>query len=99
MPAPRRISSTVVQACGTVAAIVEIEHHHGTVHGDEGVARRVVRDPDLHIGGVRGVADVQQVCQYDGSDIPRGQLRPYAAQAIGAYSIHVDTSVLRRVAV
>ena len=55
-------------------AAVEVEHDHRPVGRDEGVARRVVQAPDLHVGAVGGVAHVDRVADHDAGVVARGQL-------------------------
>ena len=70
-------------------AAVEIEQGDVTVSGHETGARRVVRDPQLHVGGIGGVTDVKRVEQHDAAVIIFLQFLNQALQAKFAHRIEM----------
>ena len=72
--APRPHLVDQVELRREVLAAVEVEHDHRPVGRDEGVAHRVVQAPDLHVGAVGGVADVDRIGDHDAGVVARGQL-------------------------
>ncbi len=53
--------------------VLVFPHHHMPVGADQAGAERIVAVPQLHVGGVGGVADVQGVEHHDAAVIARDQ--------------------------
>lgn len=66
-------------------AAVEIPQHHVPARGDEAGAGGIVCRPQLHIGGVGGVANVQWVEEEDAAQAATNELIADALQAIRAH--------------
>ena len=48
-----------------MGAAVKIKEHDRSIGGDKSVAHRVVCTPDLHVGAVGGIADIEWVAEDD----------------------------------
>ena len=83
--APRPHLVDQIEVRRQVRAAMEVEHDHRPVGRDEGVARRVVQAPDLHVGAVGGVAHVDRIGDHDAGVVARGQLCAHARETIGAH--------------
>ena len=59
------------EVLGQMRAAVEVEQDHRPLGRDEGVAHRVVQAPDLHVGAVGGVAQVDRVADHDPGVVAR----------------------------
>ena len=79
-PRPGRTSSTSSRCAERCAQPWKSNTITGPVGRDEGVAHRVVQAPDLHVGAVGGVAEVDRVGDHDAGIVARGQLRAHAVQ-------------------
>jgi len=62
-----------------------VEQHHRPVGGDETMPRRVVRHPQLHVGAVGGVADVDGVVEQGAGIVAALQLGADALQPVLAH--------------
>ena len=78
-----------VEMPGEVLAIVKIPKDHRAFGGDEGVAHGVVRAPELHVGGIGRVADVERVVDDDAGEIALHQLGTDAREAVAPRHGHV----------
>ena len=70
-------------------AIVEIPQHHLALRRDEAGARRVMGDPQLHVGGVGGIANVQRIEQQQPGAVMLSNLFLKARQPVFAKRRHV----------
>ena len=69
-----------LEVSGEMRAAVEVEQDDRALGRDEGVAHRVVQAPDLHVGAVGGVAQVDRVADHDAGEIARRELARAAAR-------------------
>ena len=77
------------QMRGQMLAIVEIPQDHLALGRHEAGARRVVRDPQLHVGGVGGIADVQRIEQQQAGTVMLADLLLQPRQPVFAERRHV----------
>jgi len=68
----------------------ELPQDDRPVGADHRVARRVLQRPDLHVGAVGRVADVDRVEEQRRRDVARLELGPEAAEPVGAHRRDVD---------
>ncbi len=78
-----------VQRLGEMGAAVEIEDDHRPLGRDEGVADRVVQAPDLHVGAVGGVAEVDRIGEDSPGVVAPRERRPQAGEALGPERLEV----------
>ncbi len=73
-----------VEMIGEMRAAVKVEHDHRPLGRDEGVADRVVQAPDLHVGAVGGVADVDRIGDHDAGIVARASSARTPGEAMAA---------------
>ena len=77
------------QMRGQMLAIMEIPQDHLALGRHEAGARRVVRDPQLHIGGVGGIANIQRIEQQQSGTVMLADLFLKPRQPVFAKRRHV----------
>ena len=76
---------------GQVLAGEIVEEHDRAFCGDEAVAGRIVRDPELHVGRVGGVADVDGVVEQGAGIVAALQLGADALEPVFAHGRQVGS--------
>ena len=96
---PRYGRANLVDDAGMVGQVLAgkiVEQHHRTVGGNETVAGRVVRHPQLHVGRVGGVADIDGVVEQGAGIAAPPEFSADALQAVLAHGRHVGCRDPRR---
>ena len=85
---PRHGRPHLVDHAGMIGQVLAgeiVEQHDRPFGGDEAVAGRVVRDPQLHVGGVGRVADVDGVVEQGAGIVAALQLGADALEPVSAH--------------
>ncbi|MEJ7697204.1 MAG: hypothetical protein WKF78_11440 [Candidatus Limnocylindrales bacterium] len=78
-----------VEVPGQVLAAVEIPEDDRAFRCHEGVAHGVVGAPQLHIGRVRRIADVERIVEKHAGHVARAQLLADARQPVASGGLHI----------
>ena len=96
---PGRATAHFVDHAGMIRemlARMEFKQDDRTVGRDENAAHRIVRGPQLHVGAIRGVSNVQRVVEMNACQIVLAQLGTDTVEAVVAHSIEVWIRNARR---
>jgi hypothetical protein len=81
---------------GQERRVLVIPQHHVPVGADHAGAERVVGVPQLHVGGIGRIADVERVEDEDPGKVALGQAVHDPPQPVGAHGVQIGQDQARR---
>ena len=96
---PRHGRAHLVDDAGMIGQMLAgeiVEQHHRPLGGDEAMPGRIVRDPELHVGRIRRVADVDGVVEQGAGVVAPFQLGADALEPVFSHRRQVGGGNTRR---